>query len=268
MACDGAAESPPPMLTSSESSVPSPRLEPEDFRLDTAAPLPLCPLEAPHVPTGISELDRGDICWLPRSQVVEIVGPPACGKTFMCCAASSCAARCGPVVFLETKAVDVAGQFRGLLSRARVDPAATRRVLGNIHVLRPENMEELLDILFALLEKGVGEQGLGMLVVDSFADLASSRVHGHPRENGLVATAARLLPELARKWEACVLFTNTTVGGGKAALKAVYGPTTPHRRLNLETVGSSGESIVCVAVAGAVDIERGGKGVFTVSGRA
>jgi predicted ATP-dependent serine protease len=217
-------------------------LDPEDFRRRDTAELHLAPASAPSVSTGFDSLDKAMPGILLKSQVTELVGPPATGKTALCCAASARAAQCGHVLFIETKAANIAERVRQFLhADNRTHHTVSTKAQGNIRIVDIGSIDELLDLLLGVLELNrEAGAGLEMLVVDSFADLAASRVHGHPRENGLVAAASRLLTQVATRWQCCVLFTNTTVGGGsqpfKPALKATYGPATPHRILSLSRV--------------------------------
>lgn len=205
--------------------------DPELFRVQTDLLAPLA-----HLSTGVAHIDAvlpgGG---LPLQHVVEVVGPPASGKTRLCCAACVEAAAGASVLFIETRGTNVTEQFQ----QTEGSPPAAE-VLANVHVMDVHTMDDLVSILSELLEQGglrsAPQLPLRLLVVDCFADLAVPRVHAHPRETGLVCLAARLLAQVAQQLGSCVLMTNTTVRGEgpelhKAALQATTGPSTPQLRV-------------------------------------
>ena len=210
------------------------RCDPEQYRVPTGPAIPLA-----YLPTGVAQVDSAlPGGGLPLQRVVEVVGPPASGKTTLCCTASAQAAADGSVLFVETRGADVAERLQQIASAANA-----AQVLDNVRVADVHTMDELLLLLGELLEQGGLRAGVGgaqlplrLLVVDCFADLANSRVHAHPRETGLVCATTRLLAQVAQQLGSCVLTTNTTVRGDgaelhKAALKATAGPSAPQLRV-------------------------------------
>lgn len=233
--------------------------DPEAFRIDTSE---ACGLQAPaHSRAGDLRTGLGSVDLLLRgssSQVIEVVGPPASGKTALCCGASAQAAQLGPVVYIDTKAADIAQRVRSLVDAdQRMHAGAAAKARSNIFLVGGiTSMEDLLDTLVSVLEKGCGDSRLRLLVIDCFADLAAPHVHSHPRETGLVSATSRLLSNISTKWDCCVLAVNTTVrgdiGGDKPALKATYGPMVPQRCLSLNR-SPAAPSVVVVDLTASVD---------------
>ena len=224
-------------------------VDPERFRVAIPATLRPPPNLQPRLRTGHAGVDAAlPGGGLPLRQVVEVVGPPASGKTTLCCAASAQAAGAGAVLYIETRGADIAAKLQSELADKGADAAVAARVLGNVVVADVHTMDELVLLLGELLERGglgAGAAPLQLVVVDCFADLAVSRVHAHPRETGLVCAAARLLAQVAQQLGSCVLTTNTTVRGEgaephKAALKATAGPSAPSLRVVLLPSGAGG----------------------------
>ena len=243
--------------------------DPEACRV-AATVLHAPPARQPRLPTGLPAVDGALGGGLPPHQVVEVVGPPASGKTTLCCAASAQAAARGTVLFVETKGASVAERLQ-----QRVAPQqGQQHVLGNVRVADVHTMDDLLLLLTQLLdtlEGGADEAGLQLLVIDCFADLALPRVHAHPRETGLVCAATRLLPQIAQRLGGCVLLTNSTVRGDsesephKAALKAIAGPSAPQLRLVLSPSGET-HGVIDVHIEDAIDAPAGGRGTFELGG--
>ncbi len=234
--------------------------DPELFRVQTDVLAPLA-----YLPTGIAHIDAvmpgGG---LPLQHVVEIVGPPASGKTRLCCAASLEAAAGGSVLFIETRAANVVEQMQ-LTGGSKSTP----EVLANVHIADVHTMDDLVSILSELLEQGglvsAPRLPLRLLVVDCFADLAVPRVYAHPRETGLVCAAARLLAQVAQQLGSCVLTTNTTVRGEgpelhKAALKATTGLSAPQMRVMMSKCPTNKDFYAQVvdSIDHAVAASRGG----------
>lgn len=226
--------------------------DPELYRIQTDVMVSLT-----HLSTGITDVDAvlpgGGV---PLHHVVEVVGPPASGKTRLCCAACVTAADVGEVLFIETRGADVSQQLR-----QTVGPERAAEVLPNIVIADVHTMEGLVSILSDLLERGLADTAgatrlpLRLLVVDCFADLAVPRVHAHPRETGLVCAATRLLAQVAQQLGCCVMTTNTTVRGEgaelhKAALRATTGPSAPQLRVLMQRQGSDH---FCAQVIDSVD---------------
>jgi predicted ATP-dependent serine protease len=234
--------------------------DPELFRVQTDVLSPLA-----YLSTGIAHIDAvmpgGG---LPLQHVVEIVGPPASGKTRLCCAASLEAAAGGSVLFIETRAANIVEQMQ-LTGKSTPAP----EVLANVHIVDVHTMDDLVLILSELLEQGglasEPRLPLRLLVVDCFTDLAVPRLYAHARETGLVCAAARLLAQVVQQLGSCVLTTNTTVRGEgpelhKAALKATTGPSAPQMRVLMSKCPTNDEFYAQVvdSVDHAVAASRGG----------
>jgi recombination protein RecA len=140
---------------------------------------------------------------LPRGRVVELYGPPGCGKTTLSLLWTAAAQRhSGNVVY-----VDLERSF----DRAWAAACGVR--VEDLIVLAPVSADETL----AMTESLLGSFAVDLVVVDSAAALVSEEDLDTPVEEmridshtEVLARCLRRLSALAQRTSACLLFLNQT----------------------------------------------------------
>lgn len=154
------------------------------------------------IPTGSIALDTAlGIGGLPRGRVVEVYGPESSGKTTICLHAIAEAQKAGGVAaFVDAEHA--------------IDPiyAANLGVdMKNLYISQPDDGEQAIDILEALVRSG----SLDIIVVDSVAALTPrAEIEGDMGTNSvglqarLMSRALRKLTGIIDKTKTCVIFIN------------------------------------------------------------
>ena len=214
----------------------------QELRSNAPAPMPqtaraLRDASTEPVASGFDALDQALGGGVSRGRVTELVGRAGAGKTQGCLTlAAACAARGEAMVY-----VDTGGSFRAqrLWQVAEARGASnSEELLQRVHVLRPQNREELL----AALETGVVEERArqaraALVVVDSVAAAArggtsSGRSDLIDRQRWL-ARAAAALKKVACGADCAVVVTNHVMADLRAqdgcdAVTAALGFTWHH----------------------------------------
>lgn len=214
----------------------------QELRSNAPAPVPrtaraLRDASSIPVASGFDALDAALGGGVARGRVTELVGRAGAGKTQGCLTlAAACASRGEAMVYVDTE-----GSFRAqrLWQVAEARGATnSEELLQRVHVLRPQNREELL----AALETGVVEERArqaraALVVVDSVAAAArggttSGRSDLIDRQRWL-ARAAAALKKVACGADCAVVVTNHVMADLRAqdgcdAVTAALGFTWHH----------------------------------------
>jgi recombination protein RecA len=158
------------------------------------------------LPTGFAAFDAALGGGLPRGSIVEIFGPPGCGKTTLALRiAAHLQQSGGAAAWIDAEhAFDAASAGRAGVA------------VEQLPVAQPESAEQALEMLRQLTASGAIE----LAVVDSAAalvpqvELETAVGHtGHSMQNRVLASGLRRLAGELRRTGAVILFLNQTRGG-------------------------------------------------------
>eukprot|EP00050_Salpingoeca_kvevrii_P002894 m.208168 g.208168 ORF g.208168 m.208168 type:complete len:343 (-) comp10712_c0_seq8:204-1232(-) len=190
----------------------------------TALQLLQSPMQRERLAFGCAPLDallRGGLC---PGLITEITGSSAVGKTQLCLTAVhfACAIAGNGALF-----VDCCASFSSIrlleMDRARIsDPPPpadeSARWLSRLQVSPVHSIHALLALLDTVVQNGLGDSAIDLIIVDSVAAIGSSIVGGGQHQGAyLLSKLGVALRSAAETLDAAVLVTNTLVSGGDAA---------------------------------------------------
>lgn len=150
------------------------------------------------IPTGAISLDLAlGIGGIPRGRVVEIYGPESSGKTTL-------------TLHIIANAQKAGGTAAFIDAEHALDPEYAKKIgvnIGDLLISQPDNGEQALDIVEALVNSGA----ISIIVVDSVAALVpKAEIEGDMGDQHM-GRQARLMSQALRKLTSIVAKSNCTV---------------------------------------------------------
>ncbi len=154
------------------------------------------------IPTGCLSLDMAlGIGGVPRGRIIEVYGPESSGKTTVC-------------LHIIAEAQKLGGTAAFVDAEHALDPRYAQSLgvkIEDLYVSQPDNGEQALDIVEALVRSGA----IDIIVVDSVAALTpKAEIEGDMAANHvglqarLMSQALRKLTAIISKTKTCLIFIN------------------------------------------------------------
>lgn len=154
------------------------------------------------IPTGCLSLDMAlGIGGVPRGRIIEVYGPESSGKTTVC-------------LHVIAEAQKLGGTAAFVDAEHALDPRYAQSLgvkIEDLYVSQPDNGEQALDIVEALVRSGA----IDIIVVDSVAALTpKAEIEGDMAANHvglqarLMSQALRKLTAIISKTKTCLIFIN------------------------------------------------------------
>lgn len=154
------------------------------------------------IPTGCLSLDVAlGIGGVPRGRIIEVYGPESSGKTTVC-------------LHIIAEAQKMGGTAAFIDAEHALDPRYAQALgvkIDDLYVSQPDNGEQALDIVEALVRSGA----IDIIVVDSVAALTpKAEIEGDMAANHvglqarLMSQALRKLTAIISKTKTCLIFIN------------------------------------------------------------
>jgi len=155
-------------------------------------------VDVESIPTGSVSLDIAlGIGGIPRGRVIEIYGPESSGKTTL-------------TLHIITNAQKAGGTAAFIDAEHALDPEYAKKIgvnIGDLLISQPDNGEQALDIVEALVSSGA----ISIIVVDSVAALVPrAEIEGDMGDQHM-GRQARLMSQALRKLTSIVAKSNCTV---------------------------------------------------------
>ena len=155
-------------------------------------------VDVESIPTGAISLDIAlGIGGIPRGRVIEVYGPESSGKTTL-------------TLHIIANAQKAGGVAAFIDAEHALDPEYAKKIgvnIGDLLISQPDNGEQALDIVEALVNSGA----ISIIVVDSVAALVpKAEIEGEMGDHHM-GRQARLMSQALRKLTSIVAKSNCTV---------------------------------------------------------
>nr|XP_054749283.1 DNA repair protein RAD51 homolog 4-like [Lytechinus pictus] len=204
-----------------------------------------------YLSTGCDIIDKLLDSGVYTSEVTEVVGQAAVGKTQFCLTLAACVAVSSEqnVLFVDTNGGFDAGRLHEIIAHKSTSEKITAAALQKIHCAKTFDLYDLLDLLESIkasIDSGtdVFYSSLKLVVVDSVTAVLAPLLGGkHSEGQGMMVHLARSLKSLAADYSIAVVVCNNMVRGERGEPKPALGRTwlgVPHIRIQLRADRTDG----------------------------
>ncbi|XP_041456598.1 DNA repair protein RAD51 homolog 4-like [Lytechinus variegatus] len=204
-----------------------------------------------YLSTGCDSIDKLLDSGVYTSEVTEVVGQAAIGKTQFCLTLASCVAVSSEqnVLYVDTNGGFDAGRLHEIIAHKSTSEKITAAALQKVHCAKTFDLYDLLDLLESIkasIDSGtdVFYSSLKLVVLDSVTAVLAPLLGGkHSEGQGMMVHLARSLKSLAADYSIAVVVCNNMVRGERGEPKPSLGRTwlsVPHTRIQLRADGRDG----------------------------
>eukprot|EP00057_Strongylocentrotus_purpuratus_P003327 XP_003726418.1 PREDICTED: DNA repair protein RAD51 homolog 4 [Strongylocentrotus purpuratus] len=206
-----------------------------------------------YLSTGCDSIDKLLDGGVYTSELTEIVGQAAVGKTQFCLTLASCVAVSSEqnVLFIDTNGGFHASRLHDIIAHKSTSEKITSAALHKVHCATTFDLYDLLDLLESIKASidSASEafySSLKLVVVDSVTAVLAPLLGGkHSEGQGMMVHLARSLKSLAADYSIAVVMCNNMVRGERGEPKPALGRTwltVPHTRIQLRADGKDGNT--------------------------